>query len=87
MFRVLGNAPMRTYQVQIKDEYLEDLYQFDAGSVEQEVFAKAQEGLICVVTDRPETIFARLGDAVKAVTYMGPKIDRPSGWTGTQTTA
>ena len=77
MFQEIGDGPTRTYQVRIKDEYLEDLYQFDAGSVEQEVFARAQEGMICVVTDRPETIFARLGDAVKAVTYMGPKIDLP----------
>lgn len=68
---------MRAYQVQIKEEYLEDLYQYDAGSIEQEIFSRAQAGLLCIVTDKPETIFAKLGDAVKAVTYMGPMVDLP----------
>ena len=67
MLRVVPNAPMRAYQVRIKDEYLDKLYMFDAGSVEQEIFTKAENGLICIVTDRPETIFidsVPLGDGV-----------------------
>ena len=77
MLRVVPNAPMRAYQVRIKDEYLDKLYMFDAGSVEQEIFTKAENGLICIVTDRPETILVKLGTAVKSITYMGPLVDLP----------
>ena len=71
-------APVRAYQVRIRDEYLECLYQFDAGSVEQEILAHAEQGTICVVTDQPQIIFSKLGDAVKSVTYMGPLVDLPA---------
>ena len=71
------NPPMRAFQVQIREEYLDNLYQFDAGSTEQEIFAMAEQGLVIVVTDRPETIFLKLGDAVKSVTYLGPMVDLP----------
>lgn len=76
-FQGVARQPMRAYQVQIRDEYLEQLYQFDAGSVEQELYAKAEQGLIVIVTDSPETIFNKLGEAVKAVTYLGPTADLP----------
>ena len=76
-FQAATTAPTRAYQVQIRDEYLDQLYQFDAGSVEQEIYAKTEQGVIVVVTDRPETIFLKLGDAVKSVTYLGPTADLP----------
>jgi hypothetical protein len=76
-FHGIAQEPMRAFQVQIRDEYLEQLYQFDAGSIEQELYAKAERGLIIVVTDNPETIFNKLGEAVKAVTYLGPTADLP----------
>ena len=69
---------MRAYHVQIRDEYLEQLYQFDAGSIEQELYAKAEQGLIVFVTDSPQTIFDQLGDSVKSVTYLGPTADLPA---------
>jgi len=77
MWRNDGAGRMRIYQVEIKEEYLEDLFWYDAGSVEQEIFAKAEHGVICVATDRPHMIFARLGEAVKSVMYMGPLVDLP----------
>lgn len=77
MLRDDGAGAVRVYQVEIKSEYLKDLFQFDAGSVEQEVFARADDGVICVVTDRPQTIFTRLGEAVKSVTYLGPLVELP----------
>ena len=77
MLREDGAGRMRVYQVEIKKEYLEDLFWYDAGSVEQEVFAKAEDGLICVVTDRPHMIFSRLGESVKSVTYVGPLVELP----------
>ena len=77
MLREDGTGRLRVYQVEIKKEYLEDLFWFDAGSVEQEVFAKADDGVICVVTDRPHMIFARLGESVKSVTYVGPLVELP----------
>ncbi len=77
MFRADAGASLRAYQVRIKDEYLDELYLFDAGSVEQEILSRAEEGFLCVVTDRPESIFLKLGAAVKSVTYMGPLVDLP----------
>ena len=77
MVREDGAGAVRVYQVEIKSEYLKDLFQFDAGSVEQEVFARAEDGVICVITDRPQTIFTRLGEAVKSVTYVGPLVELP----------
>jgi hypothetical protein len=77
MFQAEMTTPARAYQVRIRDEYLEDLYQFDAGSVEQEVFARSERGLIIVMTDRPEMIFQKLGEAVHSVTYLGPMVDLP----------
>lgn len=82
MLRAVIDAPVRAYQVRIKDEYLEDLYQYDAGSAEQEIFAKAKEGLICVMTDRPENIFRKFGNAVESVTYMGPMVELPDWFEG-----
>lgn len=76
-FQAATTASTRAYQVQIRDEYLDQLYQFDAGSVEQEIYARAEQGVIIVVTDRPESIFLKLGDAVKSVTYLGPTADLP----------
>jgi hypothetical protein len=76
-FQEVAPRPTRAYQVQIRDEYLEQLYQFDAGSIEQELYARAERGLIVIVTDSPETIFNKLGEAVKTVTYLGPTADLP----------
>jgi len=70
-------TPLRAYQVRIRDEYLQDLYQYDAGSVEQEIFARAERGLIVVMTDRPATIFQKFGEAIESVTYLGPTVDLP----------
>ena len=77
-FQEVAREPMRAYQVQIRDEYLERLYQFDAGSVEQELYARVERGLIVVVTDSPQTIFDQLGGAVKSVTYLGPTAALPA---------
>lgn len=77
MFQAVTDTPVRAYQVKIRDEYLEELYQFDAGTVEQEIFAMAERGLVIVMTDRPETIFEKLGEAIESVTYLGPTIDLP----------
>lgn len=77
MFQAVTDTPARAYQVKIRDEYLEELYQFDAGTVEQEIFAMAERGLVIVMTDRPETIFQKLGDAIESVTYLGPTVDLP----------
>ena len=77
MLREDGARRMRVYRVEIKNEYLEDLFWYDAGSVEQEVFAKAEDGVVCVVTDRPHMIFSRLGEAVKSITYVGPLVELP----------
>lgn len=77
MFQLVTSAPVRAYQVRIRDEYLDKLYLFDAGMVEQEIFAKAEGGLVVIRTQKPETIFQKLGEAIESVTYLGPVVDLP----------
>jgi hypothetical protein len=77
MFQAAVTTPVRAYQVRIRDEYLEKLYEYDAGTVEQEIFARAEGGMIVVMTDRPETIFQKLGEAIESVTYLGPTVGLP----------
>jgi hypothetical protein len=78
MYQDAMTTPVRAYQVRIRNDYLENLYQYDAGTVEQEIFARAERGLVVVMTDRPETIFQKFGEAIESVTYLGPTVELPT---------